>query len=171
MLVVFSCNNHWGEYGGYALTYESKVHYYVTLEKGNEVSGTNLDEYKKRGTLIKYIRYSGKIDSVWLARGSKVIESYVDGDKSNFDDKFVLIAQKPLANICECNYSCLSKRESNINNIPTAKLCEDKLNRSLFYLYWIIDKSNDIVYGPLTKDKYNEVRIEIGVPNSLQLND
>lgn len=85
----------------------------------------------------------------------------------SYDSTFILIAQKPLSSICECNDSCLINTYSNRNDLSTYKKCKEALKTSLFYQYWIIDKTKDAIYGPYNKKKYFEKRKIIGVPDEL----
>ena len=151
------------------MDYESAMDYYIVLDKGKEVYGTNSEKYIRDGTLIKYYDSSGGIDSVWLGKGSWVIGSYVDADKTNFDSTFILVAQKPLDSICECNLSCFKEMPSyDKRSYPR---CKDALERSTFYQYWIINKVQDAIYGPFTKAEYLQKREELGVPEELQIKE
>lgn len=167
-LVFSSCETNWGKYGGYKMEYDSAMDYYIVLDKGKAIYGTNPEDLKK-GTLVKYYRPTGKIDSIWLGKGGIIIEPFVDDDKVSFDKTFILVTQKPLSEICECNLECFKKMDSyDKRSYPR---CKEALEKSDFYQYWIINKIQNVVYGPLSKEKFFQKREELGVPRELQLKE
>lgn len=95
----------------------------------------------------------------------------------SFDSTFIIIEQKPVDLILKDTYNNpewnLEKRD---------KLFED----SRFYQYWIINKKEtgeysldtltqlahySNVYGPYTKEEFQQKREELGVPKKLQLKE
>lgn len=97
--------------------------------------------------------------------------------KFNFDSVFIVVEQKPVDLILKDTYNNpewnLEKRD---------KLFED----SRFYQYWIINKKEtgeysldtltqlahySNVYGPYTKEEFQQKREELGVPKKLQLKE
>jgi uncharacterized protein DUF3997 len=75
-----------------------------------------------------------------------------------FDSTFVIASQRPwdsIPNIRTMNY-----KESN-----------KAFEKSTFQQYWVIDKSNDDVYGPLKKDEYLQKRDELKIPKELELKE
>ena len=86
-----------------------------------------------------------------------------------FDSTFILVDQKPIDKICLCNDTCLMKIYKNWRNMPTLQMCLDAFEKSTFHQYWIINKKNDSVWGPFTKEKFIQKKIEKGVPNNLIL--
>jgi hypothetical protein len=71
---------------------------------------------------------------------------------------FILALQKPTDSI----------RASEIS--ARFPVVEQKIFDSNASRYWIIEVSNEQVYGPLTKDEYFLTRKMLGVPNNLMLN-
>jgi len=167
-LVFTSCETNWGRYGGYKMDYQSAVDYYIVLDKGDIIyeSDTN-EEQQKKGTLVKFHRASGKVDSVWGGNGGMVIDPYIDDDWVVFDSSFILVGQKPLDSVCECNYSCLFREYPNYNDLPTYQMCVDSLEASTYFQYWIIDKTRNAIYGPFSKSQFVTKRQELGVSDSL----
>lgn len=160
--VLSSCETNWGKYGGYKIQYESALEYYILLDKIDTV----LENYRyyNKGAFIKYYRNDLAIDTLFIGYEGRVIGSYVDADKTTFDSTFILVAQKPLDSICECNHSCLINTYPNSNDLPTYRLCKEALEKSTFYQYWIINKTKNAVYGPYKKEEYLQKQEELGVP-------
>lgn len=169
--VLSSCETNWGKYGGYKIEYESAMEYYIVLDKIDTVL-ENYPYYNK-GAFIKYYRNDSVIDTVFISGDGMgmVIAPFVDADKTSFDKVFILIAQKPLENICECNDSCLKNTYHNRNDLPTYEMCKEALEKSTFYQYWIINKAKDAVYGPYNKEEYLQKHEELGVSKELQLKE
>jgi hypothetical protein len=172
ILSLSSCENNWGKYGGYKMEYESAMEYYIALDKGEVIYASDTKaESLKKGTIVKYHRSSGCIDSVLLGKESIIIEAFVDADRISYNSTFILLAQKPLDRICECIHSCLENTYQDRNDLPTYKLCKEALKKSTFYQYWIIDKTKDSVYGPYTKEEFLQKHEELGVPKGLKLKE
>lgn len=167
--VIFSCETNWGKYGGFKIEFESAIEYYIVLDKIDTVL-ENYPYYNK-GAFIKYYRNDSAIDTVFIGGDGMgmVIPSYVDATKTSFDSKFILIAQKPLDSICECNDSCLKNTYPNWKVLPTYKMCKEALEKSTYYQYWIINKTNNAVFGPYNKKVYLKKLGELGVPKELNL--
>lgn len=165
VLIISSCETNWGNYNGYKMEYESAMDYYIVLDKIDTIL-ENYPYYNK-GTFVKYYNNDLTIDTFFIGNGSQVISSFVDADKSNFDSVFILVAQKPIKNICECNDSCFITMPSFDNK--SYSRCKEALVKSTFYQYWIINKVKNAVYGPFNKKEYLQKRREIGVREELQL--
>jgi hypothetical protein len=172
VLMISSCETNWGKYGGYKMEYDSALDYYIIIDKGEEIyANDSKEEQLKKGTLVRYYSASGAVDSVLLGKGSTVIESFIDHDNVSYDSDFIILKQKPLKDICECNDSCLKNRYPNMNDLPTYKMCKEALEKSVFYQYWIINKRKDAVYGPFQKQEYLQKREELGIPKELKLKE
>lgn len=165
--IISSCENNRGKYGGYKMEYENGLDYYIVLDKIDTVL-ENYPNYN-RGSFVKFYKNKLSVDTLFIAFGGLVIESFVDYDNVCFDEKFVIIKQKPLKYICECNDTCLIKKYPNKNDLPTFKMCKDALEKSKYYQYWIIVKIGDSVYGPFNKKQYLLQRLELRVPKALKL--
>jgi hypothetical protein len=164
-LIINSCQTNWGKYGGYSMDYDSKLDYYIILDKVDTIIKNY--PYKNEGAFIRYCNNKGVVENHFVSDGAVVINSYVDDDDVYFDNIHIILKQKPLEKICECNDSCLSKKYSNPQKLKTYNMCQEALNNSDFYQYWIIDKTNDIIYGPLTKEEFNKRRNSIGISKNL----
>jgi len=80
----------------------------------------------------------------------------------NVNSKFILVEQKPIELILD-----------SINKTPhvTLKKRDYAFKKSKLRRFWIIDKINDSVYGPLTKDEYLKKRKELKIPKELELKE
>lgn len=165
--VLFSCESNWGKFGGYKIDYENALEYYIVLDKVDTILENH--PYYNKGTFVKYYRNHFIVDTVFIADGGYVIGSFVDVNKTSYDNTFILVAQKPLDCICECNNSCLKNKYIKTNDLPTYKMCKEALEKSIFYQFWIINKTIDAVYGPYNMEEYLYERKELGVPNELKL--
>lgn len=154
LFFLSSCNQEWGEYDGYKIEYDNALDYYLSLNKVDTI----IDDYTyyNKGAFIKYIRNDSVYKSVFVAEGGEVIKPYVDVDKLTYVNNHLLIAQKPLDSICECNLSCFQDMPS--YDEKSYKRCEIALKKSTFYQYWIIDNNINHVYGPLNEQDYNRLR-------------
>jgi len=163
---ISSCETDRGNYDGYKIAYESKMEYYIVLDKTDTVL-ENYPFYKK-GTFIKYYRNDSVIDTVFISDKGMIVAPFIDINKTLFDNTFILIVQKPLDSICECNDTCLINTYQNSRNLPKYKMCYEALENSSFYQYWIINKLSNTVYGPYRKDEFLNKRRELGVPKELK---
>lgn len=171
LLILFSCSSEIGNYGGYKVDYDNALDYYIMLDKGNHLNmrDNNLDK-QKNGTIVTFHSGSGKKESFLVGKGTRIIDSYVIPENISYNETFVLVDQKPLIDICECNDQCFRNKYKNWEQMPTYKLCEEGLKKSKIHMYWIIDKKKDHVFGPLTKEQFLNKRIELGIPKSLRIN-
>lgn len=162
-IFLFSCESNWGNYNGYKFDHDSGIEYYIVLDKGQNIYFSDSKvERAKKGTLVKFHSNSGKVDSIYLSNGSRVIRSFVLKDNIAFDSSFILVDQKPLDSIFGLKMDPYPHWEID----PT----KEKINKSNFHQYWIIKKQTDDIYGPLTKEEYLEKRKELMIPTSLQIN-
>ncbi|MBB5283640.1 hypothetical protein HNQ92_001766 [Rhabdobacter roseus] len=168
IVIPFSCETNWGNYDGYRLDYESALEYFIVLDKGKTIYASDSEEEQiKKGVQVKYVRNSGKIDSVLLGKGSIVIQSFVDKNKIEYDSNYIIVGQKPISEICECVDSCLSKKYGSRHNLPTYSLCEEAIKKTTTSQYWIIEKESNTIFGPLTASSLKKKREELGIPPRL----
>ena len=66
-------------------------------------------------------------------------------DNIEFDDTYVIIKQKPIDSICECNDSCLNIKYKSNKDLPTYAMCKEAMKHYTQYKYWILEKSKDII--------------------------
>lgn len=164
---LFSCETNWGKYDGYALDYDSALDYYIILDKGEVISAADTDtERKKKAVLVTFHNDPDKVDSLLLGRGAIIIESFVNNVIHNSD--FVLVDQKPLDSVCECNEQCIQEKYKGRSDLNTYNHCKGALENSTFHQYWIIKKNVNQIYGPLSKEKFLQKRKELGVPEELK---
>lgn len=166
-LMLFSCDSNWGEYGGYKMDYDSKLEYYIVLDKADTTCVNSLG-YSHKGSQITFYRDSCTTDTICLAKGAIVIETFVN--EVVFDSSFVLVDQKPLDKICECNVDCLREKYNREAYTATSfDFCKEGLEKSSIHDYWIIKKKTDEIYGPLSRVDYLKKREVFGVPDELKL--
>jgi hypothetical protein len=168
IFISFACEPDWGKYGGYALEYASALEYYIILDKGEEITANDTNsESLKKGLFIKYHKQNNLVDTILIGRGAIVIQSFVNDVK--FDNKFILVDQKPIDSICECKPECIKRLYGTKANLSSYKLCEESLRKSRFHQYWIIKKDVDEVYGPFQKERFLQVQRSLGVSDNLQV--
>lgn len=165
LLILTSCETNWGDYGGYKLEYDSALDYYIVLDKVDTILKDY--PYYNKGAIINYFENDSTTRSDFSSNGGKIIGSYVDAKKTNSDSQFILVAQKPLSSICECNEGCFEQMKSYDNRLYPR--CKSALERSSYYEYWIINKKENFVYGPFNKNEFENKKIELGVSIKLKL--
>ena len=82
--------------------------------------------------------------------------------KYNFDSVYIIAEQKPRKVILKDTYD---------NTNMDFKKREKIFKESSFRQYWIINKINDSICGPLNKDDYLKKFDELGVTKELQLKE
>lgn len=167
VFIVSSCETKWDNYGGYKMDYDSKLQHYIILDKSDTVC-TNPLGYTHEGCRIIFHNPQGDIDTFCIDKGGTVIETYVDEVK--YDDKFILVNQKLLGKICECNPDCLKEKYGKESHTATSfEFCKDALKKSKVHDYWIIVKATNDIYGPLSANQYAQKRKALSVPGDLKL--
>lgn len=151
---LISCNNNWGNYGSYKLEYTSGLKYFIALNKGEPINGIDSIVDSKKGTRVKFIRASGRVDTITVGKDAEVIGSFVDKNNISFNKKFILVDQKPFELICHnTNYD----------------ECKTALQESNLHHYWIIDQENDNIYGPFNKEEFSNKRMALNIPQTLNI--
>lgn len=160
-IILSSCINE-DEYfygDGYKLDNENYSEHHVVFDKEGDSTDINPLGYEYDCKLVRYIDYFDKFRSICTAKGNSIISPFVVKEESRFDNKFILIVQSTL----ELNVWLFDKYyyhqyiDSNYSKFENIDIW-----------YWIINKIDDIIYGPYTKEMYLEKRVEIGVPDSLR---
>jgi hypothetical protein len=120
----------------------------------------------KGGLTLAYFK-----DSIKIVRYFKnedwIVDSYVS--KAVYDNEFILIDQKPIDSICECNQECLVKKYPDYNNLPTAQMCDDAIKNAAIHLFYIIDKKTNTLYGPMAKNIFYGYLKKLNVDKDLKL--
>jgi hypothetical protein len=158
---IISCSTDWRNYGGYMMESSSKLDYFIVLDKADTII-----ENGWKGVYINYHK-DDTLKTYFLGKGGKIIDSYVDD--VCFNEKFIIVSQKPLDSICECNSKCGSNKYENWDKLATYKLCKKALKKSTFHNYWIINKNKNELFGPFTPDKYIEIKNNLKIPENLKL--
>ncbi len=105
-----------------------------------------------------------------------IISGHILESASN--DTFILVYQKPVYKICECNYECFMTMDS--YDKQSYKRCKEAFKESVLRQYWIINKLQESifdshtktrsnVYGPYSYDDYLKKKVELGVLENLNL--
>jgi hypothetical protein len=78
------------------------------------------------------------------------------------------------ATVIEYNYNndfIIAKQKPKLPQDPLYdKTYKYNLGENVLY-YWLIDKENQIVYGPLNIEEFNKVKVKLKVPNELKLTE
>ena len=161
-IILSSCINE-DEYfygDGYKLDNENYSEHHVAFDKeGDSTYYNNWGNAFNGGRLVRYIDYYDSLRPTVKAKGNNIISPFVVKEESRFDSKYILIVQSTL----EMNEWLFDKYyyhqyiDSNYSKFANIDIW-----------YWIINKIDDIIYGPYTKEMYLEKRGEIGVPDSLR---
>ena len=80
----------------------------------------------------------------------------------DFDSIYIIVQQKPREIILKNTFN---------NPEITYRKQEQIFKESTLRQYWIINKINNITYGPYTKEEFQQKREELGVPKKLQLKE
>jgi len=165
--MLFSCKSDWGNYGEYRLDYDSELEYYIVMNQTDEIC-TNPLGYSHKGAIVIFYGPEESVDTFCIDKGGIVIESFV-ADVA-FDSLFILVDQKPLEKICECNIECLEEVYNREPHTSTSfDFCKKGLEKSKIHDYWIIVKQPNKIYGPLSKHAYVKKKEELMVPKHLSL--
>lgn len=149
------------------MEYDSKQEHYIVLDKSDTVCMNPLG-YPYNGCRIIFQKSQGLADTFCIEKGMPVIQSNIVQAECN--KTYILVDQKSLDKICECNPDCLKGKYGNAGLEDTSyKLCDDALNNSKIHDYWIIIKPKNMVYGPFSKDEYIQKKNELNIPESLKL--
>lgn len=140
---------------GYVLGYNTNSLDRV-IQINSPSGGIKITYYKSKDTIETYFK-----NEDWI------VDSYVTD--AVYDEKFILIDQKPIDSICECNQKCLEKKYKNWNDLPTYKMCKDAIENSNTHLFYVIDKIKNILYGPMSKDDLNNKIGQLHIDNKLRL--
>lgn len=155
------------DFEGYSIESMSAMQYYIVLSNNGNTFCRDPNGNMYTGRNLKFISMKGEIDTMCMGIGATIIDSYVN-DVSN-DDLFILVDQKPLDSICEFNDSCGRKKYKDWDDLPHYPIALKALKQSIIHDYWIIEKKNDNIYGPLSKESYFKKKQDLKVPNSLKL--
>jgi len=167
-LIQVSCDPE--GYGGYRYDYNHSLDNYIVLDKGEFVGYTFTEkERERKGIKVKYFRENGDVDSIYLGIDAQVITSYIERGNIVNDENYVLLSQKPMSEICECNYDCLNEKYGFDDSRISFEICESYLWNSKKRNYWIINQKKNYIYGPLTKKYFLKKKKELGVPKNLKL--
>lgn len=140
--------------GGYVLGYNNTLDRVIQINSSK--GGITLTYYEDSNKIVKYFS-----NEDWI------VDSYVS--KAVYNDEFILIDQKPIDSICECNQKCLEIKYKNQKNLSSYQLCEDAIKNATVHLFYIIDKNRNILYGPMSKNSFNTYLKNLNVDKNLKL--
>lgn len=162
LIIICSCKTTPSDYGSYKFDFQSAMDHYIMFDKIDTVL-QNYPYYNK-GSFLYFHNPDSTVDTFFMGKGGYVIEPYVDDVK--FNNRFILVKQKPLDEICECNDSCRSKKYP--ANRKTYELCKQALQKSAFFQYWVIDKADDNIYGPFSLEMLYKQMYKLKIPENLK---
>lgn len=165
-LIVSSCETKWDNYGGYKLDYDNKFQHYIVLDKSDTLC-TNPLGYAHEGCRIIFHNPQGDIDTFCIDKGGIVIDAYIDDVE--YDERFILVDQKLLGKICECNPECLKEKYGKESHTATSfEVCKEALRNSDIHDCWIIRKKTNDVFGSYTPKEFLIKCNKLGVPEKLK---
>jgi hypothetical protein len=94
-----------------------------------------------------------------LLRSKNIVVIYGHITDFNFNSTYLIASECPRDSVKECRY------ENNENY----RQCNRAFKKSKFRQYWIVNMSNDSVWGPFRRNIYLKKKHELGVPDSLKL--
>lgn len=155
LFILSSCRQEIYDLGGYSINYDSRLDKNIILDN------------PKGGAIICYWNQDSIFTKNYFKNTAIVIDAYVAEAKA--DTFFIIVDQKPLDRICECNDSCLQNKYKNWNDLPTYKMCEEGIEKSTIHSFYIIDKKRSILFGPMSLKQFNYKRKELNVSKKLKL--
>jgi len=170
-LVILTSCDPVNEYNrGYLLSQDTELGDVLTLSREDtsfiRYLGTDSSKIiTQKGTYIQY-HDSIKIDTVKTWGGSSVISSHIN---QKMDDSiFILIEQKPLdfifgEIISKKNMSGYRPKRPNTVAESMRMISESEIK-----FYWIINKRTDDIYGPYSKEMFNDKLDELCVSSKLK---
>ena len=157
IILFFSCQK--DSKDEYVVEFDSNQYNSLVLNKQN---GTYLLKrfdgsfFNVEGSIITFIHNSKKeIDTI--SKGGEVIASLVVD--YNSDENFAIVLQKPMTEICQM-YSVAKY---------TPGECDDLMEKSKKFNYWIIVKSSNFVHGPLQLEEYKKLKNQLRISKDLKL--
>ncbi|MDI9311307.1 MAG: hypothetical protein QM535_13940 [Limnohabitans sp.] len=142
MLIIslISCNVKNNNLGGFEVDYDHNNFKCLVINKTDRITYINsipcntIEVTYAKGDIVK---------KEIIGYGGNIIEAIIDDCKSN--DNFIIIKQLPIYDICDFDKITINQ-------------CEEKLNNYKKYCYWIIQKNINTIYGPYSKDIFeNEI--------------
>ena len=154
-MVISSCQEQTYDLGGYSLNYDSRLDKNVILD--NPAGGAEISYWNKDSIFTKD----------YFKNTAIIIDGYIVEAKA--DNSFIIVDQKPLDSICECNDSCLQSKYKNWNDLSTYKMCEEGIRKSTIHFFYILDKKKNILYGPMSIKQFYYKKKELYVSEKLKL--
>lgn len=150
LLIFSSCMNSSVDLGdGYVVDYNT-----------GDLDRVVMIKHPSGGILINSYDSSHKVKSRYCRNEDWIINSYVN--KSSSNKNFTLIERIPIEKICECNFECLEKKYPEENR-KSYELCSEALRKSSLREYYVIDKRNNFLYGPMTLNEFRYFKNKNGI--------
>lgn len=117
------------------------------------------------GALVTYFEDSTKKNR-FFKNEEGIVTSYVS--QVAVTDKYILVDQKPIGSICDCNFDYFHKKYGDSDQIGFIQRCNDGIKNSFVHLFYIIDKEKNIVSQPMSKKELDEKCQELGINKNLK---
>lgn len=145
--------------GGYKIDSHSSIEYFISLNKEGDTTFTDNYGINFIGRKIRYINYYDSISEGCASKEARVIEPFIFPREIVYDSSFILAVQHPIEEFGDKYvYPEALYKDTTIVN-----------GKKIPIWFFVINKVEDIEYGPYTLAQYLEKRKEIGIPNNLKL--
>ncbi len=135
----------------------------IVSDKGEVVTGVvSIENWYNKGLPFRNIKENKK-DTVLLINKSWPIIKCCLTDIA-YDNTYIVTLQKPAKEIEDDykgaqQYKGKEKFKDRLVHLFKKEIPEKRyLSNSTLYYYWIINKKRDYIYGPLTKERYQELK-------------
>ncbi len=145
----------------------------IVSDKGEVITGATPRGLWDSKSLPFYYMNNGKFDTVLLSKESEIIDCCLTDIA--YDSTYIVTLQKPAKEIEDDykgaqQYKGKEKFKDRLVHLFKKEIPEKRyLSNSTLYYYWIINKKSDYIYGPLTKERYQELKDSLHI--HLELKD
>lgn len=144
--------------GGYKIDSFSGEEYFISLSKGDTLLKNNLG-FVHPGKIIKNITYYDSVSYGFAFEEGIFISPFIYPNEIKYDSTFILLVQYPIGD----RGFAYTYPKSLYKDTTKVKW------KQIPIWFFVINKVEDIEYGPYTLTQYLEKRKEIGIPDNLKL--
>lgn len=112
------------------------------------------------GAFITYFEDSVKSER-FFKNEEGIITSYVS--QVAVTDKYILVDQKPIDSICDCNFEYFHKKYGDLDKIGFVQRCDSGIKNASVHFFYIINKEKNIVSKPMSKEKFEQKIEKLGI--------